>query len=181
MGKIKIHEIAKKLNINSKDVLEIAKKLGVEAKSHLSSIDEKDAEKIEREFNNEKNDGSNSKITKTSGPVIIRREVIISDEELEKRQQEEEKKKREAKKEDIGFVQNKRKTDFNIVYRNKPVKPLTVNELFGIKTNDKEEKKKEPVVEENTEKVIQNVKQEINIEKPKQQPKQQQNNINVAN
>ena len=182
MGKIKIHELAKKLNINSKDVLEKAKKLGIEAKSHLSNIDEKDAERIEKEFNQNKKETNEStetgsKITKTSGPVIIRREVIISDEELEKRQQEEEKKKREAKKADIGFVQNKRKTDFNIVYRNKPVKPLTVNELFGIKTKGKEEPKREPVVEEKKEQVLQEVKQEKIVEKPKQQP----NNMNQKN
>ena len=54
LGKIKIHELAKKLNINSKDVLEKAKKLGIEAKSHLSNIDEKDAERIEKEFNQNK-------------------------------------------------------------------------------------------------------------------------------
>ena len=34
LGKIKIHEIAKKLNLTSKEVLEIAKKLNIDAKSH---------------------------------------------------------------------------------------------------------------------------------------------------
>ena len=50
MGKIKIHEIAKKFNLASKDVLEIAKRLDIDAKSHLSSVDEEDANKIEREL-----------------------------------------------------------------------------------------------------------------------------------
>ena len=36
MEKIKIHELAKKLNVNSKDLLEKANSLGIDAKSHLS-------------------------------------------------------------------------------------------------------------------------------------------------
>lgn len=50
MGKIKIHEIAKKLNLTSKEVLEVAKKLNIEAKSHLSGVDEDQATKIEKEL-----------------------------------------------------------------------------------------------------------------------------------
>ena len=49
LGKIKIHEIAKKLNLTSKEVLEIANKLNIEAKSHLSGIEEEEAKKIEEE------------------------------------------------------------------------------------------------------------------------------------
>ena len=47
LGKIKIHEIAKKLNLTSKEVLDIAKKLNIEAKSHLSGVDEEEAKRIE--------------------------------------------------------------------------------------------------------------------------------------
>ena len=46
LSNIKIHEIAKKLNINSKDVLNKAKDLGFNIKSHLSAVSEEDAEKI---------------------------------------------------------------------------------------------------------------------------------------
>ena len=49
MGKIKIHEIAKKLNLTSKEILEIAKKLNIEAKSHLSGVEDDEAKKIEEE------------------------------------------------------------------------------------------------------------------------------------
>ena len=38
LGKIKIYEIAKKLNLASKDVIEMAKKLNIDVKSHLSAI-----------------------------------------------------------------------------------------------------------------------------------------------
>ena len=46
LGKIKLYDIAKELNLTSKEVLEIAKKLNIEAKSHLSSVNEEDAKKI---------------------------------------------------------------------------------------------------------------------------------------
>ena len=50
LGKIKIHEIAKKLGITSKEVLEVAQKLNIEAKSHLSGVEEDEANKIEKSF-----------------------------------------------------------------------------------------------------------------------------------
>ena len=40
LGKIKIYDIAKKLNLTSKEVVEIAKKLNINVKSHLSSVEE---------------------------------------------------------------------------------------------------------------------------------------------
>ena len=43
LGKIKLYDIAKELNLTSKEVLELAKKLNIDAKSHLSAIDEADA------------------------------------------------------------------------------------------------------------------------------------------
>ena len=46
LGKIKLYDIAKELNLTSKEVLEIAKKLNIDAKSHLSSVDEAEAERI---------------------------------------------------------------------------------------------------------------------------------------
>ena len=46
MGKIKIHEIAKELGLSSKEVLEKAKKLGIEVTSHLSNIDDEQANMI---------------------------------------------------------------------------------------------------------------------------------------
>ncbi|TNF55571.1 translation initiation factor IF-2 [bacterium] len=46
MAKIRVHELAKKLNLSSKEVLAKLAKLGVEAKSHSSGIDEADAKKV---------------------------------------------------------------------------------------------------------------------------------------
>ena len=170
MGKIKIHEIAKKLDLTSKEVIERAKELGIEVKSHLSAIEEKEAEKIEKSFEKvntkktEKKQTENKgakqqeKKMKNDGPVIIRREVIISEEEMMKKEEEEKRRKQQERKANVGFVERDKNKDFNIVYRNKPTKPLTVEELFGLNKKKKEDKKEEK-------KVVEEVKKEAKEEK----------------
>lgn len=147
MEKIKIHELAKKLGVEAKVVLDTAKKLDIEAKSHLSSITEEDSKKIEKKIKGvSKTKSMEKKKENNEGPVIIRRAVIINDEEEKK--EEERKKKEQARKKDVGFVENKRNKDYNIVYRDKPTKPLTVSELLGIGKKKEPEVKKEEVKEE---------------------------------
>ena len=142
MGKIKIHEIAKKLGVNSKDVLEKAQELGLDVKTHMSSVDESEAKKIEAKFSN--NNTKKEVREKRDNLVIIRREVIMTDSDATKK--EEIKKEQTKRDRDVGFIERQRKTDYNIVYRNKPTKPLTVSELFGKKEEPKKEPAK-PVVE----------------------------------
>ena len=142
MGKIKIHEIAKKLGINSKDILEKEQELGLDVKTHMSSVDESEAKKIEAKFSN--NNTKKEVREKRDNPVIIRREVIMTDSDATKK--EEIKKEQTKRDRDVGFIERQRKTDYNIVYRNKPTKPLTVSELFGKKEEPKKEPAK-PVVE----------------------------------
>lgn len=190
MGKIKLHEIAKELNLTSKEVVEKAKELGMAVKSHLSGVSEEEAEKVRKAFSsNEKNKEkkeikkeetkTNTKKSKEE-PVIIRREVIITDEEIAKREAEEKKKreKEKAKERSVGFVENQRKKDYNIVYREKPTKPLTVSELFGLKTEKAEKKeekvveekvKERPVIEEKKEESVITEKKEVTAEKPKEE------------
>ena len=197
MGSIKIHEIAKKLGLNSKEVLNKAKELGMEVKSHLSGVTDENAKKIENAFNekpekNVENVESKSAVTsakkeetkpekkpetekdKTSGPVIIRRQVIISDDELKKQQEEEERRKKAEVKKDIGFI-DQRKKDFNIVYRNRQAKPMSVSELFGLK---KEEPNKEKTVAkpENNEETVQaqNKQEEKTVEKENKEKVQEE-------
>ena len=186
MGKIKIHEIAKKLNLTSKEVLEVANTLKIEAKSHMSGVTEEEAKKIEDNFtqkqNKEKKEKKDMPIKEDKkkearkeekAPVIIRREVIISNEEPEKK---EESHKKEEKK-NVGFVERKQNKDYNIVYREKRNKPMTVSELFGLKKEEpkKEEKqeapKKEPVVEEK--KVEEKPKEVVPIKEEKKVVKQE--------
>ncbi len=158
MGKIKIYEIAKKLNLTSKEVLDVAQKLNIDVKSHLSGVKEDDAKKIEEHLSGNKpkkqekqakqekgatNKGKAESKKEEKAPVIIRREVIISEEDEQAKKKEIEKK--QAKKNNVGFVERKQNKDYNIVYRNKQSKPMTVSELFGL---NKEEPKKEEVKEE---------------------------------
>ncbi len=166
MGSIKIHEIAKKLGLTSKEVLKKAQELGMEAKSHLSGITEDEASKLEKSLKpqtSEKPKEEKKDKEKTSGPVIIRRAVIISDEEVKKQEEEQERRKKAEAKKEVGFIDN-RKKDFNIVYRNKQAKPLTVSELFGLK-------KEEPKKAQNEEKPV--AKPEV--EEPKQEDTKKNN------
>ena len=156
MSNIKIHEIAKKLNINSKDVLNKAKDLGFNIKSHLSAVSEEDAEKIINSLKNSnitnkevKKDNNSKKEQVDKGHVIIRREVIISDEEDKKNEKE------QTKVKSNNYTQERRNKNFNIVYRNKTTRPLTASELFGLK----EDKKEEVKVKEET-KIVEEVKKE---------------------
>ena len=164
MGKIKIYELAKKLGVENNALLEIVKKNQITATSHLSAITEDEAMKIENIVKGEKNIKSMEnkkdikKEIKKEEPVIIRRAVIISDEEIERRNEEERKKKEQNRSKNVGFVDGNRKKDYNIVYRDKPSKPLTVNELFGLT-----KKESKPKVEEKTE-IKEEVKEEIKKE-----------------
>lgn len=57
LGKIKIHEIAKKLGLTSKEVIKRANELNIEAKSHLSGVDEikqKELKIVLKQANNQK-------------------------------------------------------------------------------------------------------------------------------
>ncbi|MBR3002960.1 MAG: translation initiation factor IF-2 [Clostridia bacterium] len=237
MGKIKIHEIAKKLGLTSKEVLKRANELEIEVKSHLSGVTDDQANKIENSFgeNNtkveknmskkenkveanepkkeekketkqKKSDENKKENTKKAGatkksnaeeekaPVIIRREVIISDNEQAPKKEE---KKTNPSKNNIGFVERKQNKDYNIVYRNKPNKPMTVNELFGIKSKKEEVVEKEvsevkqeeivketPKVEEKTEEPVVKLtpKEEKEVkEEPKKVEKTEQNARNFEN
>lgn len=172
MGKIKIYDIAKKLNLTSKEVLEVAKKLDINVKSHLSGIEEEEAKRIEDEINKKENKKQEKEIVKKEkigtkkeekAPVIIRREVIISQEAEQAKKKETVKK--ENKKNNVGFVERKQNKDYNIVYRNKPSKPMTVSELFGLK---KEEPKEEKIKADQ-----ENKKEEMKKEKGKEVKKEE--------
>lgn len=156
MGKIKIYDIAKKLNLTSKEVLEVAKKLNINVKSHLSGIEEEEAKRIEDDINKKENKKQEKEIVKKEkigtkkeekAPVIIRREVIISQEAEQTKKKEPVKK--ENKKNNVGFVERKQNKDYNIVYRNKPSKPMTVSELFGLKKEEPKKEEKVKVEQEN--------------------------------
>ena len=157
MGKKKIFEIAKDLNVDNKTIIDTANKLGIKVTSHLNTVSEEDEAKIVANFKSkppinegsnkkgnqkenmskkDKEDNKNSKNNiKTTGNVIIRREVIVKDEQKNA-------KPKTNNRAGIGFNQE-RNRDYNIVYRNKSNRPMSINELFGLKPKN-EAKKEEP-------------------------------------
>ena len=86
-------------------------------------------------------------------PFIIRRSVTVNEDEEQKRVEDEKRRKDQNRSKDVGFVEKNRNKDFNIVYRNKPTKPLTVDELFGIKKKEEPKKVVKKEVAEKKEKV----------------------------
>ncbi len=103
MGKIKIHEIAKKLGLTSKEVLEIANKLNIEAKSHLSGVSEDDANKIEKSIAEkstkieEKNESKNKEEKIESNSKEANNELKSQKENNEKSKSEKNAEKNNAK------------------------------------------------------------------------------------
>ena len=142
MSKRKIYEIAKELNMPNKDLIEKIKEINIEVKSHLSTVDEKqeneilkyvkkDIQKDSKKMNDKK---EKVKISKEE-PVIIRREVVV------KQDEEKVSKKAVDSSKNTTKVKNNNK-DYNIVYREKSDKPLTVSELFGLGNAKKESNEK---------------------------------------
>ena len=149
MGKIRLSDLAKQLGKSSKELLEFVNNNGFEVKSYLSSVSEEDASKIEKlvagdggkKGHEQPKEDKKSSVKKQDNkrvdqPFIIRRSVTIDDDQTK----QEEVKKNTNNRRGVGFVEDRRNKDYNIVYRNKQAKPMTVDELFGIK-------KKEPKVE----------------------------------
>ena len=170
MGKIKVHELAKELGLTSKELIAKAEALGIEAKTHMSSLEDEDVDRLKKESisskSSEKKTQEKAKEEKKpAAPVIIRREVIIEDEA--DKQKEKEQKQAEQKSKNVGFVERNKNADYNIVYRNKPTKPMTVSELFGI--GKKEEAKKEEVKKpevSSQKKIESTVEEQKNVETP---------------
>ena len=192
MGKIKIHEIAKEVGLTSKEILNIANSLGMGVTSHLSAIDDEQASKIRENIGNNKQPKKEEKTSikpsskettsnskKNETPVIIRREVIISEDETKK---EEKKQENKEEREKVGFVERNNNKNYNIVYRNKQTKPLTVSELFGLKPKEEETSLKEEVQNKENEEIKQEpVKEDVEVNQEGKNIKEDLQNKNVDN
>ena len=131
MGKMKVHELAKELNLTSKELVEKLIDLKYDVKSHLSILEDSDVEKIRKQLKTKskkaevapKDDKTAAKKEKKPiAPVIIRREVT-------RIETIEEPKKVETKREqrnDLGVVQRRTDTSMNIKYRTPPRKIGTI-------------------------------------------------------
>ena len=161
MSKVKVHELAKELGLSSNELIKRANDLGINVTSHMNVISNEQIEVLKKHIldtQNNKEEGKKNKMQKKAKnepkkeekPVIIRREVIISEDV-------EDKKEEKNKKSNLNFEES-RKKDYNIVYREKPQKPMTVDELFGLKKESKKEVKNEKKIENKNE--AQNEKKE---------------------
>ncbi len=169
MGKMKVHELAKELNIASKELVDKLVELKYDVKSHLSVLDDEDVVKIRKQMkgkvasnnsgNNEK--AQNKKEKKPIAPVIIRREVTRVAETPDVKPVQ----SGSGGRNELGVVQRRTDTSMNIKYRTPPRK-------IGTITPKKEEPvaPKAEVIEEVTKveniKVTPEVKQEMVMEEP---------------
>ncbi len=73
MGKLKVYELAKEMNLSNTEMLKKLKEVGIEVKSHLSTLEESEIEKVKGT--------KSSKVVKeekkTEQPYIIRRNVRV--------------------------------------------------------------------------------------------------------
>ncbi len=101
LGKIKVTELAKKLNIEPKKLLNIAKENGIEIKSNLSSVTEDESIKLEKLIkgvSRTKSMENKKEKMNSEQPFIIRRSVTVNNDEEQKKLEEEKQKKRKRKK-----------------------------------------------------------------------------------
>lgn len=80
MSKVRVYELAKELEISSKDLINILlEEFSIEVKNHMSAIDEEDAELI-KEFFSEKNENKSN--DETNKPIEDKSSIIDEYEEL---------------------------------------------------------------------------------------------------
>lgn len=63
MAKKRVHELAKELNIENKDLINKLIEMGIDAKTHMSALEDNDIQKIEKEFGKIKNQQNNQEVT----------------------------------------------------------------------------------------------------------------------
>ena len=91
---MRVHQLAKELDLTSKELLPHLKKLGVEAKNHMSSLSEDDVERLK----NLLNPPSAEKIVeeRIKPTIIRRRRKVVEEPPVEEKVEEEEKKEEET-------------------------------------------------------------------------------------
>ena len=139
MGKLKVHELAKELGMQSKELVDKLTNMGYDVKSHLSTLEDSEVKEIKNKM---KKDDSNTapekvqmkKEKKPIAPVIIRREVT----RIENTSEEKVAENRVDRRDDLGVVQRRTNTTMNIKYRTEPRKIGTINSTIS---NKKEQPK----------------------------------------
>ncbi len=117
----------------------------------MSSVEEEYAknkgefEKTKKKVENKKEDKQEKKQNQKHQKLLFVGKLLYPRKNFARREEEEKKRKLEEKRKEVGFIERNTNKDYNIVYRNKPSKPMTVSELFGLKT-PKQEPKEEKVL-----------------------------------
>ena len=73
MGKIRIYELARELNMTNKELLDKLEELGIPVKSHMSSVDESEVDGIKSKVRGEKQPDL---VEKRIRPSVIRRRKV---------------------------------------------------------------------------------------------------------
>ncbi len=145
MGRMKVHELAKELNMQSKELVDKLIEMKYNIKSHLSMLEEDEVEKIKKQLKSnsstkapkdEKNVAS-KKDKKPIAPVIIRREVT----RIESEEPSSKIKRSNTSRDDLGVVQRRTDTSMNIKYRTPPRKIGTITPQNSSVSNTIEKEK----------------------------------------
>lgn len=78
MPKIRVYELAKELGLENKDLISRLEKLGIAVKSHSSTLEDSDVERIRKEFSGESHEIEEKRIKST----VIRRRAVRAVEEV---------------------------------------------------------------------------------------------------
>ncbi len=79
MSRMRVHELAKELNMNNKDLIERLLKLGVQVKNHMSTLTELTVQKVRQQFAEAKTETIEEK---RIGRAVIRRRKRVAEEEV---------------------------------------------------------------------------------------------------
>lgn len=80
MSRMRVHELAKELNMNNKELIERILKLGIQVKNHMSTLTEATVQRVRQQFSEAKTETFEEK---RIGRAIIRRRKRTAEEEVE--------------------------------------------------------------------------------------------------
>lgn len=111
MAKIRIHELAKELNMNSKDLADRLRQMGYSVKNHMSTIEEKEIAKIKKNLKPKDNrNNKNNKNKKETKDAVSTSKPEVKEKDFRKRAQvkkdELSQKKKQNQKVVLAKVQN---------------------------------------------------------------------------
>jgi translation initiation factor IF-2 len=80
MARMRVHELAKELNMTNKDLIERLQKVGIQVKNHMSTLTELTVQKVREQFAEARTEMIEEK---RIGRAVIRRRKRVAEEELE--------------------------------------------------------------------------------------------------